>query len=246
MTSLGTGLGQGCSGVILILVITSFSEKWGNTGELHQQAGLHEEAHRACLQKALKRAKPLALRAKQRPEWREQLLLPLSSHTNAAIIQTISLWLACHGFLGRATQFGEVKQYRRLKGKSVDINIDGGNLISSTLFVCAVHFLSWEQYEIVSPSPASRYIYCLVLLSCAFTGYCLLLETLMQEPKRWKNRNQLLGLYLCSRDCVLLIWGEISFLNLQSEKMHYTTTDTINEIVISGNICFKKAFVGII
>lgn len=58
--------------------------------------------------------------------------------------------------MGRATEFGEVKQYRRLKGKSADINVDGGNLISSTLFVCAVHFLSWEQYEIVSPSPASQ------------------------------------------------------------------------------------------
>lgn len=68
MTSLGTGLGQGCSGLILVLVITSPSEKWGNTGELHQQACLHEEAHRACLQKALIRAKPLALWAKQRPE----------------------------------------------------------------------------------------------------------------------------------------------------------------------------------
>lgn len=38
--------------------------------------------------------------------------------------------------------------------------------------------------------------------------------------------------------------GENQF--FESEKMYYTTTDTIHEIVISGNICSKKAFVGII
>lgn len=50
-----------------------------------------------------------------------------------------------------------LKTQRESNGKPVDINVDGGNLISSTLFVCAVHLVSWELFVIVSPNLVSLY-----------------------------------------------------------------------------------------
>lgn len=64
---------------------------------------------------------------------------------------------------------------KRLKGKPADVNIDGGNVISSTLFVCAVHFLSRELFVIFSPALVSLYKFIfLVLLPCAFSDHCFL------------------------------------------------------------------------
>lgn len=106
-------------------------------------------------------------------------------HMNTNILQAISLFLAraCVPCLVWKEPVWKCQTVKRLKGKPADVNVDGGNVISSTLFVCAVHFLSRELFVIFSPTLVSLYKF-IFWFCCpvhSVTIVCLL-ETPTKQP----------------------------------------------------------------